>query len=112
MRKIIALSCNDLKNILREPMLIFLLFSPVILSIVLRLMIPFFTKVFIAYIDLKAYYPLISGFVILLIPMLMGMLAGFMLLDERDDNIFMTLIVTPLTKKGYMIYRILLPTIF
>lgn len=111
MKKIIALSYNDFKNIRREPMLIFLTLSPVLISIGLRIVIPFFTEALKSYIDLKEYYPLISGFIILLIPMLMGVLTGFMILDERDDNTFMTLIVTPLTKEGYMIYRILVPTV-
>lgn len=111
MKKIIALSYNDLKNVIREPMLLFLMAGPFLMSLGIRWLIPFLSQYLIIYIDLKTYYPLISGFILVFIPMLLGMLAGFLLLDERDDNIFMTLIVTPLAKYGYIAYRILVPTV-
>jgi len=111
MKKILSLCYNDFKNILREPMLVFLMLGPILLTIALRWIIPFFTETLITYIDLKIYYPLITGFVVLFIPILMGMLTGFILLDERDDYVFMTLITTPLSKEGYILYRILLPMV-
>lgn len=111
MKKIIALSYNDLKNVIREPMLLFLMAGPFVMALGIRWIIPFLAQYLITYIDLKAYYPLISGFVLVFIPMLLGMLSGFLLLDERDDHVFMTLIVTPLAKNGYIAYRILLPTV-
>lgn len=109
MKKILSLCYNDFKNILREPMLVFMMLGPILLTIALRWLIPVFTVALKAYIDLTIYYPLITGFVVLFIPMLMGMLSGFILLDERDDYVFMTLITTPLSKEGYILYRILLP---
>lgn len=111
MRKILALSYNDFRNIRREPILIFCILGPMVLSIAIRLIIPFLTEKVKMYIDLTIYYPLIAGFVVLFIPMLMGMITGFMLLDERDDQVFMTLITTPLAKNGYITYRILLPIV-
>lgn len=110
MKKIIALSYNDFRNVIREPMLLFLTAGPFILTFAIRWILPFLTEYLEPYFDLRIYYPLIAGFVLILIPMLLGMLTGFLLLDERDDNVFMTLIVTPLAKKGYIVYRILLPT--
>lgn len=111
MKKIIALSYNDLKNIIREPMLLLLMAGPFMMSVAVRWIIPFLEPYLITYIDLKAYYPLIAGFMLIFIPMLLGILTGFLLLDERDDHVFMTLIVTPLAKSGYLAYRILLPTV-
>ena len=111
MKKIVALSYNDLRNVIREPMLLFLTAGPFLLTLAIRWMLPFVAKYFESYIDLRIYYPLIAGFVLIFIPMLLGMLTGFLLLDERDDNVFMTLIVTPLAKNGYIAYRILLPTV-
>lgn len=111
MKKIIALSYNDLRNIIREPMLLFLMAGPFVMSLGVKWLILFLSQYLKKYVDLNIYYPLISGFVLVFIPMLLGMLTGFLLLDERDDNVFMTLIVTPLGKYGYISYRILLPTV-
>lgn len=111
MKKIVTLSYNDFKNVIREPMLVFLMAGPFIMSLALRWLIPFLAEYLMSYINLIHYYPLISGFVLIFIPMLLGMLTGFLLLDERDDHVLMTLIVTPLAKGGYITYRILVPTI-
>jgi len=110
MKKIAALSYNDLKNIIREPMLMFLMAGPFIMSLSIRWLFPFLAEYIRSYIDLTVYHSLIAGFVLIFIPILLGMLTGFLLLDERDDYVFMTLIVTPLGKRGYIAYRVLLPT--
>ncbi|SKC87981.1 hypothetical protein [Maledivibacter halophilus] len=111
MKKIIALSYNDLKNVIREPMLLFLILGPLVMSLVLRWLIPLLTQYLLPYTDLEGYYPLISGFVLIFTPVLLGMLTGFLLLDERDDHVIITLIITPLAKNDYIVYRVLLPTI-
>ncbi|MTI47735.1 MAG: ABC transporter [Firmicutes bacterium] len=111
MKKIISLSYNDFRNVLREPMLIMLLIGPVAMTLAIRYLIPILTNLTSEYFDLTEYYPLIGGSVVLFIPMLIGMLIGFILLDERDDSIFLMLIVTPLGRKGYLIYRTLFPAI-
>lgn len=111
MKKIMTLSYNDFKNVIREPMLLLLMAGPFIMSLALRWFIPFLAEYLMPYVNLIYYYPLISGFVLIFIPMLLGMMTGFLLLDERDDHVLMTLIVTPLAKHGYIAYRILVPTI-
>jgi fluoroquinolone transport system permease protein len=61
-------------------------------------------------IDAEAYYPLLVSFVVLMAPMLAGTIVGFLLLDQRDDQTLIALRVTPLTLRGYFIYRISIPT--
>lgn len=111
MNKLLTLSFNDLKNIIREPMLILLMLGPVLMIFALRWIIPLLTDILAPYIDLQEYYLLIAGIVPLFVPMLIGLLTGFILLDERDEQVYLMLIVTPLAKDGYLVFRILIPTI-
>jgi len=111
MKKVLLISFNDLRNILREPMLIIILIGPLLLTVFLRFFIPWIERASLINFDLGLYYPLISGYQLIFVPFLMGMVTGFLLLDERDEGVYMSLIVTPLSMKGYILYRILIPTI-
>ncbi|AZO94530.1 ABC transporter permease [Halocella sp. SP3-1] len=109
MKKILAVFQNDLKNITRELMLIYIMFIPIIFAILIRYGVPILREEFLEKFDLVNYYPLITGYFILLVPVLIGIVAGFLVLDERDEGIVQVLILTPLSKKGYLIYRIFMP---
>lgn len=93
-------------------MLVLLLMGPIAMAFCLKWLIPFFTDILSPYLDLRDYYSLIAGGIVLFIPMLVGVLIGFILLDERDDSVYLMLIVTPLGKGGYIIYRVLFPAFF
>lgn len=43
--------------------------------------------------------------------MLLGILAEFIILDERDDHLLEYYAITPLQKSGYLGYRLLMPVI-
>jgi fluoroquinolone transport system permease protein len=61
--------------------------------------------------DLHPYYPLLMSFGLLMTPMLAGIVVGFLLLDQRDDQTLIALQVTPLTIGGYFAYRVTVPTV-
>ncbi len=61
--------------------------------------------------DLVAYYPLVMSMMLPTLPILVGVIIGFLLLDERDDRTLSALQVTPLTLRGYLIYRLTLPIV-
>lgn len=113
MRKIISLSLGDFKNIGRDGILIMSLLGPVLLAPLLRFGLVPFTGLLqdLAGLDLSPHYPFIMSFLALLTPMMLGMLAGFLILDERDENILTYYAITPLTKTGYLLYRILAPVV-
>lgn len=110
MKKFKALLKNDFRNILREPILILILFAPLLIVLFFRFAVPLISDLLLPYVNLKEYYVLISGIMLLLVPMLFGILIGFILLDERDENVLICLILTPLGKNNYLLFRLLFPT--
>lgn len=61
--------------------------------------------------DLTPYYPLFQSFLLLMTPLLAGMVIGFLLLDQRDDRTLQAIRVTPLTLRGYLVYRMAVPVV-
>lgn len=82
------------------------------MSLILRLILPLLInglKSSMGF-DLEPYYMLIvSLYIVMLLPMLFGILIGFMLLDERDEMTLLAMQVSPLSIERYMLYRITTP---
>ncbi|WMT38918.1 hypothetical protein RE628_15400 [Paenibacillus sp. D2_2] len=55
---------------------------------------------------LSEYYGLITGVSLLLVSLILGCMCGFMMLDERDDHLIQYYAVTPLSRSGYLICRL------
>ncbi|NJK63174.1 MAG: hypothetical protein HC921_11285 [Synechococcaceae cyanobacterium SM2_3_1] len=109
MRLLLFFGLNDLKNIWRDSLLLGVLIIPWVLVLSVRLLIPELTAWLLQryQFDLVAYYPLLlSIFFFLNIPILLGALMGFLILDERDDKTLMALQVTPISVTGMTLYRI------
>ncbi len=111
MRKILALTRGDVKNISRDPLLILSILGPLLLGLVMRFGLPLAADILRAEtgFELTEHYDFIVSFLLLFTPMMLGILAGFVILDERDDQILAYYAVTPLTKTGYFIYRTTAP---
>ncbi|MGB3682056.1 MAG: ABC transporter permease [Rubrobacteraceae bacterium] len=107
-RAMLAFGANDIRNVRRDSMLLTFLLAPLLAVVVLRFAVPLVT----AYLDrrygfdLTPYYPLLLSLLILGLPGGFGSLAGFMVLDERDDDTLTALRVTPASTTGYAGYRI------
>ena len=54
---------------------------------------------------------LVAYFTIYLGAVLIGVIFGFMLLDEKDDNTIKAMLVTPVSLNHYVLYRVSLPTV-
>ena len=99
---------NDARNVRRDSMLLTFLLAPLLAVAALRLVVPLVA----AYLDrrygfdLTPYYPLLLSLFVLGLPVGFGSLAGFMILDERDDDTLTALRVTPASIAGYVGYRI------
>jgi len=98
-------------SVRRDSLLRWFIFLPLLLMIALRIAVPIATQLVWERLrfDLRPYYQLINSFLYLIMPMLVGMVLGFLLLDQRDDQTLTALQVTPLSLNGYLAYRISLP---
>ncbi|RCJ24919.1 hypothetical protein A6S26_17080 [Nostoc sp. ATCC 43529] len=113
-RILVAFGSNDLKSVRRDSLLLGILFAPWLFVIPVRLLVPSLTDLLMTRynFNLVNFYELILSFVFLLnIPLLFGVLMGFLVLDERDENTLTALRVTPISVMGFVTYRVLMATL-
>jgi fluoroquinolone transport system permease protein len=110
---ILTLFKGDIKNIKRDIILMATIIGPIAMALLLRLAVPIASDLLLKQLGFKLtpYYPLIVGIALMLIPMLIGTMTGFLLLEDKDEKMLMYFSVTPLSKEGYLAYRILNPVI-
>lgn len=108
-----ALLAADARNVGRDPMLRWLVPLPLAVALLIRLGVAPLRdalQVRVGF-DLEPYYVLVTSSLVLLIPGFVGALIGFLLLDLRDDRTLAALRVTPLTLRGFLLYRLAVPTV-
>lgn len=105
-----ALARGDLKLILRDSTLVLALFGPLAISVLL-FFLPQIEDLILnkLHFDLSAYRLFITCFLSLVPGMLFAMIYGFIILDERDEDIIDFISVTPLRKQGYLAYKLMMP---
>ena len=109
-----ALGPIDFASVRRDPMLRWMAFLPLVIGLAMRLALPLIVSRVDRWLpwDLSSLYrPLLGYLALLLVPYLWGVLVGFLLLDQRDDQTLQALQVTPLSLDGYLRYRLFLPTL-
>jgi fluoroquinolone transport system permease protein len=106
-----ALIPLDIKNIRRDALLLWIPLIPLVMALGMRNGLPPLAQFLRAQVDfdLTAYYTLIMSSFLPMTPTMVGMVIGFLLLDERDDRTLTALMVTPLPPSYYLLYRISLP---
>lgn len=118
MTRVLGLLRSDVKNVARDPVLVLVTFLPFVIGTIFRFAIPFIDGFVGGLRDpadgppfsLLPYYPFIQSFVILFAPCFVGWIIGLVLLDERDESILTVVAVTPLGRRGFLAYRLALPT--
>lgn len=111
MMKLLALTKNDARQIWKDPLLMASLLGPLALIVFARFIIPPLS-VWVEQqygFTLFDYSDFIAVILLLTIPLLSGTMAGLLMLDERDENMITYYAITPLTRKGYFIYRLFWP---
>ncbi|MGM0379561.1 MAG: hypothetical protein ACQEQE_07425 [Bacillota bacterium] len=99
---------SDFKQITREPIIILLYLAPILLLTLGKISIIYLEN----FLQVKNYiFYIISTFIVLTSGML-GIATGFMMIDDKDGNIYQLMQITPLGKKGYLINRLLIPSVF
>lgn len=111
MRKFQFLLINDIKQIRKDPMLMASLLGPIAIIIIARFVFPLLA-VWLEQrfsLSLYAYSDFAVALLLITIPLLIGSMAGLLMLDERDENMISYYAATPLTRNGYTLYRLILP---
>ncbi len=107
-----VMSLYDAKSIQRDRFLIWAASYPLVIALALRFVLPWITERAGSYVDLTPYWPLLTGYVVLIAsPMLTGLVVGFLMIEERDEGALNALMVTPLSLRNYMRYRAWLPAL-
>jgi len=99
---------NDARQMMRDPIMTMLLFAPLLLLIVFKLLVlllPPFLNATLGF-DVAPYHPYILSFVLLVNSGMLGIVTGFMMIDERDGKIAELMEITPLGRSGYLVNRL------
>ncbi len=105
-----GIASADIRILGRDPLLKWIVLLPVGLALLLRVLIPRAEALLgTTGFQLEPYYPLVMGGYLMTAPGIVGMVIGFLLLDERDAQTLKALRVTPLSIRRYLTYRITLP---
>jgi fluoroquinolone transport system permease protein len=102
----------DVRNIGRDSLLRWMAFMPFLFALLFRTLVPWAREGILTELgfDLQPYYILLMSFgLIESSPVMFGVVIGFLLLDERDDQTIKALQVTPMTLNNYLSYRVLIP---
>ncbi|MEL6526209.1 MAG: hypothetical protein AAFQ07_10920, partial [Chloroflexota bacterium] len=115
------LSQNDVKLIGRDSFLMTMMIYVFVLATILRFLLPWGSDYLAENgilpnesldVTLADMYPaVIAFFALFLGALLLGIVFGFMLLDEKDDNTLTAMMMTPVSLDQYMLYRIGIPTV-
>lgn len=111
-RLIRALLRTDLRKLARDPVLLVAALLPVVLAVVLRVGVPALELVLamVAF-DLGPHRTTIAAGALVISVMMAGWIVGFMLLEERAQQMLPALGVTPLTRRGFLLWRLSLPSV-
>jgi fluoroquinolone transport system permease protein len=101
----------DLRNVRREPMLAVSVVLPLGVALLLRWGVPALSAWLGARhgFDLAPYLPIFASGYLMVGPTFVGFIAGFLLLDERDDGVLRAMQVTPVSLRSLLAYRLGVP---
>lgn len=104
---------SDFKLIIRDPLLRVVIVILLLMSFLFRIVVPQLGP-FLAPWGLTLGYLnpfLVSFMFVLFVPMGIGMVIGFLLLDEKDNQTIKALAITPVSLNRYFLYRMIMPII-
>lgn len=95
-KKFGAIYRTDIKLLRRDPMLLY----SVSMTLILLLIVRYFKD------RIGVYYPLLALLTLIFIPMIFGMIPGFMMADEKEDKTIQALQVIPISSEAFLAYRL------
>lgn len=99
----------EIKNMTRDSMYIFFMVYPVILGVVGYFLIPYLNETLS---ETSLVAEIVSMILILMTGFIFGALTAFTLLDDKDDDVLLSLKVTPISVKVYVLVKLMISFIF
>ena len=111
LRALKGLGPIDLRSVTRDSLMSWMLLMPIAIGLLFRFGVPPVAVWLDGRfdIDLAVYHPLLASMLVMISPMMNAVVIGFLLLDQKDDRTLAALEVTPLTARGYLAYRLIVP---
>jgi fluoroquinolone transport system permease protein len=100
----------DARFIAREPLLALALALPLFSALLLRYGWNPIGGLFLGA-RVEQYRPAAASVLLLVTPMMVGAVVGFVLLDEREEGVLATIATTPFGKRGLVLYRVVIPVV-
>jgi fluoroquinolone transport system permease protein len=94
---------SEWKKWLRDPLLKFMVFYPILFGVVGRYVLPLIAEN--TGFSIEYFADIIVVILVLLVPHVYGALVGFSILDDRDDHILTSIHVTPLGIHQFLSFR-------
>lgn len=95
---------SEAKKWLRDSMMTFMLMYPLLFGIIGRWIVPWITDA--GGFNLDPFMHIVLAALLLMAPHIFGALIGFSILDDRDDHIFTSIQVTPLSIGQFLAFRL------
>lgn len=102
---VIGLAFTDLRNWVRDPMLLIAAVGPLVLAVFIRFGAPTVADMATPVFALSSYYPVIAGAMAVFGPSLYGFIVGMFVLEDREQGVLSAYRVSPLSPRGYLLYR-------
>jgi fluoroquinolone transport system permease protein len=109
-----VLGVIDALQVRRDPLLRWVVALPLALAVAMRWLLPPLTERLQAAADIPIgqwYAPVMGVALLMVVPQLVGMIVGFLLLEQREDRTLSALRVTPVSLRTYLVYRLLAPVV-
>lgn len=100
----------ELKSIVKDKMNMFMLLYPAILVVLMGILLPLSTKN-LTEVEIASSFPFVFMVILCVGPIIGGMLMGFSVLENKDERTLNTIAVTPISLKGYIIFKSLYSSI-
>lgn len=102
------------RQIWEDAMLVMVLIAPFLAGLAFRCGLPAVDNLLEIWLGspvLAPWFPLVDLFLAILAPYMLLFASAMVLLEERDEGLSVYLAVTPLGKRGYLLSRLLLPSV-
>lgn len=104
----------DSLQLMRDPFLRWFIATPFLMAFAFRLLVPVLIEALedVLSVELAAHAgPVLAGTLCILAPLLLGTVAGFHLLDLRDEGALLALRTAPTTLEAWLLGRLAVPTV-